>query len=130
VFPDALDFSGATTFSKTGVADSATHSPRRNPQLRLDRQTDRQTRSARAVGQALGKNPLLVVVPCHRVIAGDGTLGGFGCGLPAKKKLLKLEKNKKVRSLCRSFHQKIAVIFAGSFKPQSLIGMQMPRIYF
>jgi len=34
-------------------------------------------------------------VPCHRVIAGDGTLGGFGCGLPAKQKLLKLEQGKK-----------------------------------
>ena len=49
-------------------------------------------KAARAVGQALGKNPFLVIVPCHRVIAGDGTLGGFGGGLEMKRVLLELEK--------------------------------------
>jgi len=49
-------------------------------------------KAARAVGQALGKNPFLIIVPCHRVISGDGALGGFGGGLDMKKKLLKLEK--------------------------------------
>jgi O-6-methylguanine DNA methyltransferase len=48
--------------------------------------------AARAVGQALGKNPFLVIVPCHRVITGDGKLGGFGGGLAMKKTLLELEK--------------------------------------
>ncbi|MDD5190439.1 MAG: methylated-DNA--[protein]-cysteine S-methyltransferase [Dehalococcoidales bacterium] len=50
---------------------------------------------ARTAGQAVGDNPLGVVVPCHRVIAADGSLGGFGKGARAtdlKKKLLKLEK--------------------------------------
>ena len=47
--------------------------------------------ASRAVGQAMNKNGLLIVVPCHRVIAADGTLGGFGLGLPAKKKLLAIE---------------------------------------
>lgn len=46
----------------------------------------------RAVGSANGRNPLLIVVPCHRVIANDGTLGGFALGLKAKKILLNLEK--------------------------------------
>ena len=54
------------------------------------------SQAARAVGQALGKNPFLVVVPCHRVIANDGGLGGFGGGLEMKKTLLELEKNQKV----------------------------------
>ena len=46
---------------------------------------------ARAVGMALGSNPIPIVVPCHRIIAHDGSLGGFGCGLPMKRRLLKLE---------------------------------------
>jgi methylated-DNA-[protein]-cysteine S-methyltransferase len=46
---------------------------------------------ARAVGQAVGSNPIPIVVPCHRVVASDGSLTGFGGGLPAKVALLKLE---------------------------------------
>jgi len=49
-------------------------------------------RAARAVGRALGANPVPVIVPCHRVISSAGTLGGFSSGLGMKKKLLKLEK--------------------------------------
>lgn len=44
--------------------------------------------AARAVGQAVGANPLLIVVPCHRVIASDGRLGGFSCGPHRKQWLL------------------------------------------
>ena len=47
--------------------------------------------AARAVGSANGKNPICVVIPCHRVIAADGTLGGFGGGLWRKEWLLKHE---------------------------------------
>ena len=47
--------------------------------------------AARAVGAACGANPLPLVVPCHRVVAGDGSLGGFSGGLPVKKRLLRLE---------------------------------------
>lgn len=46
---------------------------------------------ARAVGGAVGSNPLLLIVPCHRVIASDGTIGGFSCGLDRKRFLLNLE---------------------------------------
>lgn len=46
----------------------------------------------RAVGTACGKNPLPIVIPCHRVIAKDGGIGGFGGGLPLKRKILKIEK--------------------------------------
>jgi len=49
------------------------------------------TRAARAVGGAVGKNPLYVVIPCHRVIAGDGSLGGYGWGLEHKRALLESE---------------------------------------
>ncbi len=47
--------------------------------------------SSRAVGNALGKNPVPIIVPCHRVIKTDGTLGGFGGGLNVKEYLLHLE---------------------------------------
>jgi O-6-methylguanine DNA methyltransferase len=45
----------------------------------------------RAVGMANNRNPIAIVVPCHRVIASDGTLCGYGGGLEIKKKLLELE---------------------------------------
>lgn len=45
----------------------------------------------RAVGMANNRNPIAIVVPCHRVIASDGTLCGFGGGLDVKRKLLELE---------------------------------------
>jgi methylated-DNA-[protein]-cysteine S-methyltransferase len=50
-----------------------------------------QPRASRAIGQALGRNPVPIVVPCHRVIASDGSLGGYTGGLPIKRKLLALE---------------------------------------
>lgn len=45
----------------------------------------------RAVGQANGANPIPVILPCHRVISADGTIGGYGGGLPVKRTLLALE---------------------------------------
>lgn len=47
--------------------------------------------AARAVGLANGRNPIAIVVPCHRVIGADGSLTGFGGGMAAKKTLLDLE---------------------------------------
>ncbi|MGN0997088.1 MAG: methylated-DNA--[protein]-cysteine S-methyltransferase [Candidatus Ventricola sp.] len=47
--------------------------------------------AARAVGGACGRNPLLIVVPCHRVVGASGRLTGFAAGLPAKRALLTLE---------------------------------------
>lgn len=49
------------------------------------------SRYARAVGNAVGANPMPIVIPCHRIVAQDRSLGGFSCGLPAKRKLLTLE---------------------------------------
>jgi O-6-methylguanine DNA methyltransferase len=48
--------------------------------------------AVRAVGQALKKNPFIGVIPCHRVISSDGSLGGFSRGVKAKKKMLRKEK--------------------------------------
>lgn len=50
-----------------------------------------QPSAMRAVGAANGRNPLPIVVPCHRVIGADGSLTGFGGGLPTKRFLLRLE---------------------------------------
>ena len=54
--------------------------------------------STRAVGAANGRNPLPIVVPCHRVIGSDGALTGFGGGLRAKEILLALEQNRPPQS--------------------------------
>jgi methylated-DNA-[protein]-cysteine S-methyltransferase len=91
-FPDILDLSEATSFQRK-VWEAAQRIPYG------------QTRSyawvagqlgkpgaARAVGQALGKNPLPIIIPCHRVLASSGRLGGFSGGLEMKKYLLTLEK--------------------------------------
>jgi methylated-DNA-[protein]-cysteine S-methyltransferase len=45
----------------------------------------------RGVGQAMGRNPVAVIVPCHRVVGADGSLVGYGGGLPVKRRLLDLE---------------------------------------
>lgn len=50
-------------------------------------------KACRAVGMANNKNPIFIVIPCHRVIGADGSLTGYGAGLPIKEKLLSLEKN-------------------------------------
>lgn len=48
--------------------------------------------AARAVGRANGRNPISIIVPCHRVIGASGTLTGYAGGLPMKEKLLTLER--------------------------------------
>jgi methylated-DNA-[protein]-cysteine S-methyltransferase len=52
----------------------------------------RRPRGARAVGQACGRNPVPIVIPCHRVLAAGGALGGFGGGVAMKTYLLALER--------------------------------------
>jgi methylated-DNA-[protein]-cysteine S-methyltransferase len=49
-------------------------------------------KASRAVGLANGRNPVAVIVPCHRVIAADGSLGGYGGGLERKTQMLDLER--------------------------------------
>jgi len=51
----------------------------------------RRPRSSRPVGQAVGRNPVSIVIPCHRVIGSNGDLIGYGGGLPRKQALLELE---------------------------------------
>lgn len=47
--------------------------------------------AARAVGQALRRNPIPIIIPCHRIIRDDGTIGGFSMGVSIKERLLSLE---------------------------------------
>jgi len=49
------------------------------------------TGAARAVGQALKRNPIPIIIPCHRIIRDDGTIGGFSMGVNIKERLLVLE---------------------------------------
>jgi len=58
-------------------------------------------RSARAVGNALNKNPYVPFVPCHRVIASDGSLGGYSRGLQKKIALLEKEKRYSIQIATR-----------------------------
>ena len=90
-FPDELDLSGATPFQHR-VWESTRFIPygETRSYLWVARQIGRPG-AVRAVGQSLGKNPLSIIVPCHRVIASDGGLGGFGGGVEMKKYLLRLE---------------------------------------
>ncbi|GAA3382194.1 methylated-DNA--[protein]-cysteine S-methyltransferase [Cryptosporangium minutisporangium] len=56
-----------------------------------DAEADGEFGAARAVGRAMATNPVPVIVPCHRVLAADGSLHGFGGGLEMKRRLLALE---------------------------------------
>jgi methylated-DNA-[protein]-cysteine S-methyltransferase len=58
-------------------------------------------KSSRAVGNALNKNPYAPFVPCHRVVASDGSLGGFRGGLSKKRRLLAMEKKARQTGCCR-----------------------------
>ena len=51
-------------------------------------------RSAQAVGQAISRNPIALIIPCHRVVGAHGTLGGYAFGIERKEQLLQLEKFK------------------------------------
>ncbi len=54
-----------------------------------------QPKASRAVGQALNKNPVCLLLPCHRIIKSDGQVGGFAGGVLLKKRILLWEKSKK-----------------------------------
>jgi methylated-DNA-[protein]-cysteine S-methyltransferase len=58
----------------------------------LARRIGRPAGASRAVGQANGANPIALIIPCHRVIGTDGTLTGYGGGLPLKQALLDFER--------------------------------------
>lgn len=90
-FPDKLDLSAATPFQIKVWATTRLIPYGETRSYRWVAEHMGQPAAVRAVGQALARNPLPVIVPCHRVIASDGKLGGFSYGLEMKQKLLRLE---------------------------------------
>ena len=90
-FDIALDLQGVTDFQNQVYSQLlAVEYGRVVTYGDLARQVGR-PQMARAVGQAVGANPVPIVVPCHRVVAADGKLGGFSGGLPTKVALLRIE---------------------------------------
>jgi methylated-DNA-[protein]-cysteine S-methyltransferase len=91
LFPDELDLSTGTRFQKV-VWQSARLIPYgESRSYSWLAQEVGKCGGARAVGQALGKNRLPIIIPCHRIIGSDGSLCGFNGGLEMKKRLLQLE---------------------------------------
>ena len=91
MFPDKLDFSRATHFQREVWEITRLIPYGETRSYAWVAEQIKKPRAARAVGQALGKNPLPIIVPCHRVVASDGKLGGFGGGIEMKRHLLSLE---------------------------------------
>ena len=90
-FNDGIDLSALTGFQRA-VLEAARAIPYGEVRSYgwLAKQVGK-PKAARAVGQALARNPVPIVVPCHRVIGGDGGLTGFSSGLGMKKRLLETE---------------------------------------
>jgi methylated-DNA-[protein]-cysteine S-methyltransferase len=90
-FPDKLDLEGASYFQQRVWAITQTIPYGATRSYAWVACRIGYDKAARAVGQALGKNPLPIIIPCHRVISSGGSLGGFSAGLELKKYLLRLE---------------------------------------
>jgi methylated-DNA-[protein]-cysteine S-methyltransferase len=93
-FPDKLDFGDATPFQRN-IWEATRKIPygKTHTYTWVAEQAGK-PKAVRAAGQALGQNPLPIIVPCHRVTSTGGGLGGFSGGLTTKKYLLKLENNR------------------------------------
>ncbi len=91
-FSDSVDLEGTTVFQQRVWRITQTIPYGETVSYSwVSEQLDYKEKAARAVGQALGKNPLPIIIPCHRVISADGGLGGFTGGLELKRFLLHLE---------------------------------------
>jgi methylated-DNA-[protein]-cysteine S-methyltransferase len=88
-----IDLSVVTPFQRDVLAIACRIAPGRVWTYHRVAEAMGRPKSSRPVGQALARNPVPIIIPCHRVIASDGTLGGYsgGSGLKAKRWLLRLE---------------------------------------
>lgn len=91
LFPDRLDLNGATTFQRAVWKATLSIPYGETRSYAWVAQQIGKPRALRAVGKALARNQFPMIVPCHRVIASSGNLGGFSGGLVLKKRLLELE---------------------------------------
>lgn len=96
-FPDELDLSSGTPFQRQVWEATRLIPYRETRSYAWVAAQIGKPQAARAVGQALGKNPLIIIVPCHRVLRTGGALGGFGGGLDMKRYLLSLETSARAR---------------------------------
>lgn len=90
-FPDKLDLGGATAFQREVWERTRLIPYGETRSYSWVAENIGKARAARGVGQALARNPLPIIVPCHRVMTSDGGLGGFRGGLEMKRYLLRLE---------------------------------------
>ncbi len=90
-FPDKLDLSRATHFQREVWEITRLIPYGETRSYAWVAEQIKKPQAVRAVGQALGKNPLPIIVPCHRVVASNGKLGGFSGGVEMKRYLLFLE---------------------------------------
>ncbi len=90
-FPDELDLSSATPFQRQvwEIARLIPYGETRSYSWVAEQIG--KPGAVRAVGQALGRNPLLIIIPCHRVLTSQGKLGGYREGVEMKRRLLFLE---------------------------------------
>lgn len=91
VFDLPLDFSYGTEFQKkvwTALCDIPYGETRSYADIAIAAGSPK---AVRAVGQANTRNPIMIFVPCHRVINKNGSIGGFGCGVDVKRQLLEVE---------------------------------------
>ena len=92
IFDLPLDFCGQATAFQQQVWQEIAKVPfgETSSYSLLDEAVGRPT-ATRAVGSAVGRNPLSIVVPCHRILRKDGGVGGYAGGLPLKYRLLEIE---------------------------------------
>ena len=96
-FPDRLDLSRATLFQREVWTITRLIPYGETRSYAWVAEQIKRPRAMRAVGQALSKNPLPVIVPCHRVVASGGRLSGFSGGVEMKRYLLSLEAPESIR---------------------------------
>ncbi len=96
-FPDKLDLSRATHFQREVWEITRLIPYGGTRSYAWVAEQIKKPRAMRAVGQALSKNPLPIIIPCHRVVASNGKLSGFSGGVEMKRHLLSLEASASIR---------------------------------
>ncbi len=91
LFPDELDLSLATPFQRKVWQTTRLIPYGETRSYSWLAKEIGKPKAVRAIGQALGRNPLPIIIPCHRVISSNSKLGGFSGGLEIKRQLLSLE---------------------------------------